>query len=172
MDKIFIGISTFVDVSVNIGIFIVQFSYVPVFLLYVMDDFYRPKRSFGQGNIFTSVCHSVHRGGGCLLQIFGGGACSKFFWGGGAWTGTPPLAGTPLPWQAPPSPGRHPPWQAPPSGRHPPLAGTPPPGRHPPLAGTPPGRHPPRQAPPPRIRSTLGRYASYWNAFLSLLKFI
>ena len=65
---------------------------------------YRPKRSFSQGNIFTPVCHSVHRGGvpapnfrggacskfsgGCLLQIFGGGgvpapnfrggACSKF----------------------------------------------------------------------------------------------
>ena len=43
--------------------------------------FYRPKRSFGQGNIFTPVCHSVH-GGGCLLQIFGGGVCPKFFWGG------------------------------------------------------------------------------------------
>ena len=31
------------------------------------------KRSLGQGNIFTPVCHSVHRGGGmhgCL-----GGAC-------------------------------------------------------------------------------------------------
>ena len=25
--------------------------------------YYRPKRSFGQGNIFTPVCHSVHRGG-------------------------------------------------------------------------------------------------------------
>ena len=25
--------------------------------------FYRPKRSFGQGNIFTPVCHSVHREG-------------------------------------------------------------------------------------------------------------
>ena len=25
---------------------------------------YRPQRSCGQGNIFTSVCHSVHRGGG------------------------------------------------------------------------------------------------------------
>ena len=66
---------------------------------------YRPKRSFGQGNIFTPVCHSVHRGGVgcpggvsapnfrggvCLVQIFrgegrgmsgpnlGGGVCSKF----------------------------------------------------------------------------------------------
>ena len=25
--------------------------------------FYRPQRSCGQGNIFTPVCHSVHRGG-------------------------------------------------------------------------------------------------------------
>ena len=54
--------------------------------LFYSFDFYRPKRSFGQGNIFTPVCHSVHRGGvpapnfrggggvgGCLLQIFGGG---------------------------------------------------------------------------------------------------
>ena len=24
--------------------------------------FYRPKQSFGQGNIFTPMCHSVHRG--------------------------------------------------------------------------------------------------------------
>ena len=35
------------------------------------------KRSLGQGNIFTPVCHSVHRGGllrgVCLLR--GGGAC-------------------------------------------------------------------------------------------------
>ena len=42
---------------------------------------YRPKRSFGQGNIFTPVCHSVHRGvwsreGG--LQFFGG----VWSWGG------------------------------------------------------------------------------------------
>ena len=26
--------------------------------------FYQPQRSCGQGNIFTPVCHSVHRGGG------------------------------------------------------------------------------------------------------------
>ena len=26
-------------------------------------NYYRPKRSFGQGNIFTTVCDSVHRGG-------------------------------------------------------------------------------------------------------------
>ena len=38
--------------------------------------FYRPKRSFGQGNIFTSVCLST--GGGCLLQIFGGVSAPNF----------------------------------------------------------------------------------------------
>ena len=32
---------------------------------HTLSDNYRPKRSFGQGNIFTSVCHSVH-GGGCV----------------------------------------------------------------------------------------------------------
>ena len=76
---------------------------------------------FGQGYIFTGVCHSVNRGGPGQVA--------------------PPR-------QAPPLPGRHPPLQAgtPPPGRHPPSrqapplqAGTPPPGRHPPLqAGTPP----------------------------------
>ena len=72
-----------------------------------MKAFYRPKRSFGQGNIFTPVCHSfcsqggvcapdfalIFRGGapdfaliwgglfwGGFLQIFGGG--SSRFWGG------------------------------------------------------------------------------------------
>ena len=28
--------------------------------------FYRPQRSCGQGNVFTAVCDSVHRGGVCL----------------------------------------------------------------------------------------------------------
>ena len=55
-------------------------------------NFYRPKRSFGQGNIFTRVCDSVHRGGGVpapnfrgggLLQIFGGGGCLLQIFGGG-----------------------------------------------------------------------------------------
>ena len=74
---------------------------------------YRPKRSFGQGNIFTPVCHSVHRGG--VSNFFGrvsnfGGSLifqgvSNFF--GGDVSG---------------------------------------------------------------IRSTFGRYASYWNAFLFPIK--
>ena len=44
-------------------------------------NIYRPKRSFGQGYIFTGVCDSVHRGGvvsgpggeGGGLQFFKGG---------------------------------------------------------------------------------------------------
>ena len=32
------------------------------------------KRSLGQGNIFTSVCHSVHRGGGRAWLLQGGRA--------------------------------------------------------------------------------------------------
>ena len=155
---------------------------------------YRPKRSFGQGNIFTPVCHSVHRGG----------VSAPNFRGGRGVPGEVPPRQTPLPpGRHPPGrhpPGRHPPgqapprqappWQAPPRagtppGRHPPWAGTPPgqappPGRHPSprQAPLPPGRHPsPRQTPPragtpPGTRSTLGRYASYWNAFLLLIDWL
>ena len=90
----------------------------------------------------VSVIHSVHRGGGGLPQCM---------------LGYPPdQADTPQD-QTPPGPGRHPPRSDTPPG---------------------PGRHPPSQDqadPPPReadssIRSTSGRYASYWNAFLFLLK--
>ena len=38
----------------------------------VLITFYRPKRSFGQGNIFTRVCDSVH-GGGDPPNFRGGG---------------------------------------------------------------------------------------------------
>ena len=31
------------------------------------------KRSLGQGNIFTPVCHSVHGGGACVVAPGGGG---------------------------------------------------------------------------------------------------
>ena len=79
----------------------------------------------------------------------------------------------------PPRPGRHPPWQG-----EPPLAGRPPrQGEPPPDQADSPGRETPPQTrqtppagrtPPPReedcsIRSMSGRYASYWNAFLSNL---
>ena len=112
--------------------------------------FYRPQRSCGQGNIFTPVCHSVHRGG--LPQC---------------------MLGYQPPWdQTPPGPGRPPPRP----GRPPPRPGRPHsgPGRHPPGPDLPSWTRqtPPDQADPPRdqadssIRSTSGRYASYWNAFL------
>ena len=100
---------------------------------------YRPQRSCGQGNVFTGVCDSVHRGGVCLS------AC---------WDTTTPRsrhplgAGTPLE-QTPPG-SRHTPWSRPPKQ-------TPPP----PGADTLPPRSRLRH-----IRSMSGRYASYWNAFL------
>ena len=94
---------------------------------------------------------------------------------------TPPGADTPLPpEQTPPPPhpptphlgpdtppdqGADPPWT-----RHPPTPDQPPRTR-PPQDQTPPT---PRDQAPPReadssIRSTGGRYASYWNAFLLLI---
>ena len=38
------------------------------------------KRSLGQGNIFTPVCHSVHRGGSGVRGCSGG--CAWLLWGG------------------------------------------------------------------------------------------
>ena len=53
------------------------------------------KRSLGQGNIFTPVCHSVHRGacvvaaGGCMVAgggcVVAGGVCMVAAEGGHAW---------------------------------------------------------------------------------------
>ena len=48
--------------------------------------YYRPKRSFGQGYVFTCVCDSVHRGGG---GYFSGG----IFLGGVFWGGSPNFLG-------------------------------------------------------------------------------
>ena len=72
-----------------------------------------------------------------------------------------------LGYHPPPRPGRHPPWN---------QAGTPPRPGTPLGPGTPwtrqalrprPGRHPsPRSRACWEIRSTSGRYASYWNAIL------
>ena len=40
-------------------------------ILDVARNFYRPQTKFGgQGNIFGSVCHSVHRGGGACLTRY------------------------------------------------------------------------------------------------------
>ena len=98
---------------------------------------------FGQGNVFTGVCDSVHRGvGGFLPQCM---------------LGYPPDQ-TPLELTPPPR-ADTPEDQTPPKTR-PPL------GADPPWYQTPPGPEPPREA-DASIRSMSGRYASYWNAFLS-----
>ena len=92
------------------------------FMIY-LQFYYRPQRSCGQGNIFTPVCHSVHRGG--LLQCM--------------------------------------------LGYHPPGPDPTPPEPDP-RDQTPPGADAPQSRPPREaassVRSTSGRYASYWNAFL------
>ena len=123
---------------------------------------YRPKRSFGQGNVFTPVCDSVNRGGvpdQAPPRDQAGTPPDQ--------AGTPPdQAGTPGTRHPPPRPGRYPP---PRPGRNPPpdqggtpldQAGTPQDQTPPPGPDTPPGTA------DSRIRSTFGRYASYWNAFL------
>ena len=108
----------------------------------------------GQGNIFTGICLST--GGVCLS------AC---------WDIPPPTPG---------AEEQTPPWtrQTPRPGRHPPRSRHPPDQADPPRPGTPQEQtpwtrqNPPRPGKPPSweadfsIRSTSGRYASYWNAFL------
>ena len=83
---------------------------------------------------------SVHRGEGVCLS-----AC---------WDAIPPLG-----WRTPPD-GDPPRWRTPPGDPGMEI----PPGWRPPRWRT----HPPREA-DSSIRSTSGRYASYWNAFLFLL---
>ena len=113
--------------------------------------YYRPKRSFGQGNVFTGVCHSVNRGG--VPDQAPPGTRQVH----------PPRPGryAPLTRQVhPPRPGAHPPDQAgtPFWDQVPPRTGTLTRTRqiHPQdQAGTPPrpGAHPPDQAgTPPRTR--------------------
>ena len=112
----------------------------------------------GQGNIFTSVCQEFCPKGGRVSASVHAGIY------------------TPQTRQTPPRPGRHP--TPPGPGRHPRTRQTPPrtrqttpprPGRQPPpdQADPPgPGRPPPPPEADSRIRSTSGRYTSYWNAFL------
>ena len=101
---------------------------------------YRPKRSFGQGNIFTPVCHSVHRG--------------EYL------TRYPPRDQVHPPWDQVHPPGTRytPRDQVPPRDQeHPPGLGTPPRDQvHPPGPGTPPRDqvHPPTRSTPPRTRDT------------------
>ena len=115
-----------------------------------MRILYRPQRSCGQGNVFTGVCLSTG-GQGVSLS-----AC---------WDAIPP--GTR---QTPPGTRQTPPGtrQTPPRTRQTPRDQADPPG---------PGRHPPwdQAVTTPEvdssIRSTSGRYAFYWNAFLFKIVF-
>ena len=147
---------------------------------------YRPQRSCGQGNIFTPVCHSFcSQGGRGSASVHAGipAPLSRH-----PPKQTPPPEQTPLGADNPPEqtaslgadppPREQTPLGADPPGADAPLSrGRPPWEQTPPLGPDPPwSRHPPRpapleQTPPPQeanssIRSTSGRYASYWNAFL------
>ena len=122
--------------------------------------FYRPQRSWGKV-MFLQVS----------VILFTGGLSASVHAGihpPPPQEQTPPRADTPLE-QTPPS--RHPPLEQTPLGTDPPGA-DPLGNRHPlgadtpPQEQTPPGnRHPPNRA-CWEIRSTRGRYASYWNAIL------
>ena len=118
-------------------------------------NFYRPQRSWGKV-IFSVACvkNSVHSGGSTWA-----GASSE--------AGTPPSRYRHPPWAGvPPSPGQIPLWQVHPPGKYTPRASTPRAGTSP-WAGTPPGQvHTPGSIACQEIRTTSGRYASYWNAFL------
>ena len=128
-----------------------------------MLSYYRLKRSFGLGNIFTNMSHSVHRGGvpdqapPWTRQVTPRPV--RYTLPPEDQAGTPPGPDPPLrPGRYhPPRPGRLPPDQA----------GTPRPSRYRSWDQTPPRT---RLLPPGTadsgIRSTFGRYASYWNAFL------
>ena len=91
------------------------------------------------------------------------------------WEQTPPIdqthnlgADTPQSSQPPPLPRADTPQE-----QTPPRADTPPGSRHPPDQTPPPGsRHPPPREADSSIRSTSGRYASYWNAFLFCTTFL
>ena len=82
---------------------------------------YWPKRSFGQGNVFTRVCHSVHRGGYLTRHPLGPGRYPPR-----PGRNPPDQAGTPRD-QTPPDQGRTPRDQTAPSepGRNPPPDQTP-----------------------------------------------
>ena len=114
------------------------------------------KRSLGQGNIFTPVCHSVHRGGGVPGRYTPPGQVHPPRQVHPPWTGTPP--GQVYPPGQVHLPGRYTPLgRYTPSGRYtPPLDRYTPLGRYtPPGSYTPPGQvHPPpldRYTPPGQV---------------------
>ena len=102
-----------------------------------------PAMKLGQGYVFTGICDSVNSGR-CLPQYMLG-------------YHNPPGADTHPREQTHP-PRADPPW----SRHHPPRADT----TTPRADTTPPEQTPPRRRACWEIRSTHGRYASYWNAIL------
>ena len=113
----------------------------------IRSAFYRPQLSCLQGNVFTPVCHSVHRGG-VSQHALGSHDQPPLYNTGVGWQ-TPPRA--PMPSQTPrqadtpraPMPSQTPSQADTPLGRHPLL------GRHPSWVDTPwaeplpsPARHP------------------------------
>ena len=139
-------------------------------------SFYRPQRSWANV-MFLQVCVILFTGGGCLPQrMLGYPPEQTPPRADTPWEQTPPRADIPLEQTPPPSrpPSRYlpPPEQTPTWSRHPPRADslgadTPLPEQTPPPRADTPSwsRHPPPEA-DYGIRSTSGRYASYWNAFL------
>ena len=103
--------------------------------------------------LHLSVIHSLHRGGlpQCMLGYHPPGP------------DTPPTRHHPPGTDTPPT--RHPPDETPPGSR-PPWEQPSPLGADPPHQTPPPGADPPPREADSSIRSTSGRYASYWNAFL------
>ena len=79
-------------------------------LLRNLDMLLPAATKLGQGNVFTGICDSVHRGG-CLPQCMLG--CQT----------TPPRPGTPLLGADPPGPGTPPPDQTPPPRKQTPAYG-------------------------------------------------
>ena len=123
-------------------------------------NFYRPQRSWAKV-IFSQACVCPQ-----------GGVCLSACWDIPPGT-SPPEEQTP-PDQSHPTGTDPPPQTRPPREQALPWDQTPP-GADPSREQTPPRTRPPwEQTPPPppgnsSIRSTSGRYASYWNAFLWIL---
>ena len=135
-----------------------------------MLSYYRPQRSWAKV-IFLQAC---------VCPQGGRGVCLSACWD----THHPPRTRHPPQSRPPPDQAHHPPGPGTPPGADPPDQVHPPGSRppRPPRSRHPPWtRHTPPQTPPPgpgtaqehppeadcSIRLTSGRYASYWNAFLS-----
>ena len=126
------------------------------------------KRSLGQGNIFSSVCQEFCPQGGLPQCMLGYHPLARR----PPWQGRPPSKADhpPLARQTPHSPlARRPPGKAGPPGKAEPPGKTEPPGKDTPH---PPGKETPLHSTCWEIRSTSGRYASYWNAILLIMSLI